>query len=843
MKINTKALSIISLILFSCFTLSAQILEPVEWTFSKKDLGKNKKELIFKASLDPGWHLYSQGIPSGGPVPTSFKFKDNPNVKLLGNVEENSHSIEKYEPVFEMELQYFEEEAVFSQKVKLPGKKATLEGSLEYMTCNNKQCLPPTTEAFTFNLSKNISGKASKEEYTPTKTSEKETVKKPGDKSKPANFGFTMANPADNRSQKDQLLDPVNWSYHAEKGSDQKIRLVLKAELDPGWHLYAQDIPEDGPIPTTFNFTENAAYSLAGKISPENKPIEKFDSTFEMKLRYFEDQAIFVQSIYVHEKIQSVKGSLEYMVCDNERCLPPEEKTFEINLGQSLMEKVGTVPRSPVTSTESKVENKSLWGIFAGGFLGGLIALLTPCVFPMIPLTVSFFTKQSSSRRGKGITQAALYGLSIIIIYVAIGFIITKTLGPSALNNMASSIFWNLLFFVIFIVFAASFFGAFEINLPSSWVNKMDTQSNRGGLIGIFFMAFTLALVSFSCTGPIIGTLLVEAAIHGSNSGPLAGMLGFSLALGLPFTLFAIFPAWLNKLPKSGGWMNSVKVVLGFLELALALKFLSNVDLAYHWGILTREVFIGLWITIFSLLGFYLLGKLRFLHDSELPYISVPRLFLAIISFSFVVYLIPGLWGAPLKLISGFPPPMFYREWQKPQLQRIQSSGNGQEGNREIAYNPHCPHNLNCFHDYEKGLEYAQKHEKPVILDFTGWTCVNCRKMEDKVWIEADVFTLLQNKYVLISLYVDDKTKLPESEQYVSDFSGDKITTVGKKWSDFQASRFGANSQPYYVLLNPQGQKLIPPKGYTPNPEKYERFLEKGLEVYHQRKNQTVNNL
>jgi len=443
----------------------------------------------------------------------------------------------------------------------------------------------------------------------------------------------------------------------------------------------------------------------------------------------------------------------------------------------------------------------------------------------MIPLTVSFFTKQSKTR-AKGIRNALIYAASIIVIYVSLGLAITLILGPDALNAMASNGIVNLTFFFIFVVFAISFFGGFEIRLPNKWLNASDRASDKGGLIGIFFMAFTLSLVSFSCTGPIIGSLLVQAAVIGDVTGPAIGMFGFALALAMPFALFAAFPGWLNSLPKSGGWLNSVKVVLGFIELALAMKFLSSVDLAYHWGFLTREVFIAFWIVIFSLLGFYLLGKLRFPHDSEQKHTSISGLLFGILVFSFVVYLIPGMWGAPLKLISGFPPPAFYTEGWSSQI----SNPGVSQSNTVIADNEfHCPHNLNCFHDYEEGMAYAKEVNKPVILDFTGWSCVNCRKMEDNVWSDKTVLNLLSNEYILISLYVDDKTKLPESEQYISPTTGKKIKTIGNKWSDFQTTKYKTNSQPYYVLLNHSGQQLAPVKGYDTSIEGYVEFLKLGL--------------
>ncbi|RRN77880.1 thioredoxin family protein [Pseudoxanthomonas sp. SGD-10] len=501
---------------------------------------------------------------------------------------------------------------------------------------------------------------------------------------------------------------------------------------------------------------------------------------------------------------------------------------------ESDVNSVDSVSLQQETITISKTEEeKSLWAIFIAGFIGGFAALLMPCIYPMLPLTVSFFTKKSYTK-AKSISQAIIYGISIIIIYVVLGLLVTVIFGADALNELSTNGVFNLLFFALLVVFAISFFGAFEITLPTSWVNKMDDKSRQSsGFTGLFFMAATLALVSFSCTGPIIGTLLVQAASMGELLGPAIGMFGFALALAIPFALFAMFPSWLKSLPKSGGWLNSVKVVLGFLELALALKFLSNVDLAYHWNWFDREVFLVLWIVIFGLLGLYLLGKIRFAHDSELKYLSVPRLFLAIVTFSFTIYMIPGLWGAPLRSISAFLPPQATQDFDlytssfSPAV-----SSSVSKPSKKYADRFHAPLNLDVFFDYEEGLAYAKEVNKPVMLDFTGHACVNCRKMEAGVWPDKDVYSRLANDYVIIQLYVDDKTALPESEQYISEFSGKRIKTIGNKWSDFQGSRFNANSQPYYVLLNLDGEVMVEPKGADYDPVSYLKFLDSGIEKF-----------
>nr|WP_288809635.1 cytochrome c biogenesis protein CcdA [uncultured Sphingobacterium sp.] len=477
---------------------------------------------------------------------------------------------------------------------------------------------------------------------------------------------------------------------------------------------------------------------------------------------------------------------------------------------------------------------KSLWSIFIAGLVGGFAALLMPCIFPMLPLTVSFFTKQSGSR-ASGISKALLYGLFIIVIYVALGMIITIAFGSDALNALSTNGIFNFIFFLLLVVFAASFFGAFEITLPSSFVNKMDAKSDKGGLIGLFFMAFSLSLVSFSCTGPIIGTLLVEAASKGERLGPAIGMLGFSIALAIPFGLFAMFPSMLKSLPKSGGWLNSVKVVLGFLELALALKFLSNVDLAYHWNWLDREVFLSLWIAVFGLMGLYLIGKIKFSHDSDLKFLSVPRTILAIVVFSFVIYMIPGLWGAPLKSISAFLPPSATQDFDL--STGVGSSTAAHTDGKvkkyaEIFHERGTPKGFDPYYDYDQALATAKELNKPVLIDFTGWNCVNCRKMEANVWTDPAVAKLLKEEFVMAELFVDDKTELPVDEQIVSTYSNKKIKTIGNKNSDFQAASFNSNSQPLYVIVDPNGQVLVPQSGANYNVEQYKAFLQSGVNAF-----------
>ena len=497
----------------------------------------------------------------------------------------------------------------------------------------------------------------------------------------------------------------------------------------------------------------------------------------------------------------------------------------------------GTAGDTPMQHVDaSGAEQQSLWGIFIAGLLGGFAAFIMPCIFPMVPLTVSFFTKKGGSRT-KGVSQALLYGLFIIVIYVALGMLITIAFGSDALNALSTNGFFNFLFFLILVVFAASFFGAFELTLPSSFVNKIDAQSDRGGLLGLFFMAFSLALVSFSCTGPIIGTLLVEAASKGERLGPAVGMLGFSIALAIPFVLFAFFPSMLKSLPKSGGWLNSVKVVLGFLELALALKFLSNVDLAYHWNWLDREVFLALWIAIFGLLGLYLIGKLRFAHDNLPGHLSVPRTILAIIVFAFVIYMVPGMWGAPLKSISAFLPPSATQDFDLSTVNfGVAPTGTTSAGKQkkyyEIFHERGTPKGFDPYYDYQEGLAAAKESNKPVLIDFTGWNCVNCRKMEANVWTDPKVAALLREEFVMVELFVDDRTELSTEEQYISEYSGKRIRTIGAKNSDFQASAFNSNSQPLYVIVDTAGNVLIPPSGANYNVNSYAAYLQQGINVF-----------
>ena len=633
-----------------------------------------------------------------------------------------------------------------------------------------------------------------------------------------------------------QIQDPVQFKTELKKISETEAQIIFTGTIDAGWHVYSTDLPEGGPISATFNTDKMEGMELDGKLTPQGKEIENYDKMFEMNVRYFEDKATFVQKLKITAANYFIEGYLQYGSCNDENCLPPTDVEFSFSgKGAATASSDATpateqAPATPAISSNvstadywtpvidklnsfgeetAQTGNQSWLYIFFAGFIGGLLALFTPCVWPIIPMTVSFFLKRSKDKK-KGIRDAWTYGASIVVIYVTLGLAITLIFGASALNALSTNAVFNILFFLMLVVFAASFFGAFEITLPSKWSNAVDSKAEQtSGLLSIFLMAFTLSLVSFSCTGPIIGFLLVEVSTTGSVVAPAVGMLGFALALALPFTLFALFPSWLKSMPKSGGWMNVIKVTLGFLELAFALKFLSVADLAYGWRILDRETFLALWIVIFGLLGFYLLGKIKFPHDDDDNTVSVPRFFMALCSLAFAVYMIPGLWGAPLKAVSAFAPPM-----------------NTQDFNL-YKNEVHAQ-----FDDFDAGMEYARRNGKPVMLDFTGYGCVNCRKMELAVWTDSKVSKLIQDDYVLITLYVDNKTPLPENIKVMENGKERTLRTLGDKWSYLQRVKFGANAQPFYVLIDNEGNPLNKSYSFDEDVNKYIDFLETGLKNY-----------
>ena len=661
-----------------------------------------------------------------------------------------------------------------------------------------------------------------------------------------------------------QILEPVKWKTELKEASGGIMEIVFTATIDEGWHVYSVEMGDDGPISASFHADVAEGVRLAGKLTPRSKVTTEYDNMFGMELRFFEHTAVLSQQFEPTGGPYRIEGYLEYGACNDESCLPPSQVPFSYSgkgdgtatpaaeakpssspvqqledaaPGDGAEEAASTAPATaeadaalapggsgagwwtPVIdelkafgeASGQAVDRSWLYILFTG-FVGGLIALFTPCVWPIIPMTVSFFLKRTKDRK-KGIRDAWLYGLSIVVIYLALGLAVTLVFGASALNALSTNAVFNILFFLMLVVFAASFFGAFEITLPSKWSNAVDSKAEAtSGLLSIFLMAFTLTLVSFSCTGPIIGFLLVEVSTTGSVVGPAIGMFGFAVALALPFTLFAMFPSWLKSMPKSGGWMNVVKVVLGFLELAFALKFLSVADLAYGWGILDRETFLALWIMIFALLGCYLLGWIRFPHDDDTDRVSVPRFFMALASLAFAVYMVPGLWGAPLKAVSAFAPPM-----------------NTQD------FNLYTKEVHAQFDDYDAGMAYAKRVGKPVMIDFTGFGCVNCRKMELAVWTDTEVADIIDNEYVLIQLFVDDKTALPEPVKVMENGVERTLRSVGDKWSYLQRSKFGANAQPFYVLLDNDGMPLTRSYAYDEDVDKYVEFLQDGLKAYEQK--------
>lgn len=661
-----------------------------------------------------------------------------------------------------------------------------------------------------------------------------------------------------------QIQEPVKFKSELKTSQAGEAEVVFTGTIDKGWHVYSTDLGDGGPISATFNVESISGAELVGKLKPVGKEVAAFDKLFEMKVRYFENTAQFVQKLKLTGGEYKVEGFLEYGTCNDENCLPPTQVPFKFSgkaegtavngpaadkaadAGNVELEKSSDTAQTAAMAVIGGAESDTginvagdgttdLWKpvidelqalgetvsqedmswiyIFITGFVGGLLALFTPCVWPIIPMTVSFFLKRSKDKK-KGIRDAWTYGASIVVIYVGLGLLVTGIFGANALNSLSTNAVFNIFFFLMLVVFAASFFGAFEITLPSKWSNAVDSKAEKtGGLLSIFLMAFTLSLVSFSCTGPIIGFLLVQVSTTGNMIAPAIGMLGFAIALALPFTLFALFPSWLKSMPKSGGWMNVIKVTLGFLELAFALKFLSVADLAYGWRILDRETFLALWIVLFALLGFYLLGKVKFPHDDDDTKVSVPRFFMALASLAFAVYMLPGLWGAPLKAVSAFAPPMQTQDFNL--------------YNNEV----HAK-----FDDYDLGMEYARQHGKPVMLDFTGYGCVNCRKMELAVWTDPKVSDIINNDYVLITLYVDNKTLLSSPVKIMENGTERTLRTVGDKWSYLQRVKFGANAQPFYVLIDNEGKPLNKSYSYDESIPKYIEFLQTGLENYKKEK-------
>ncbi len=843
-------------ILFFTLLLTAlqgfsQIYNPVKWTFDYVLDGDEHAILNFTATIDDGWHVYATKLENDGPIPTEIVFDEVQGAELVGGIEEPKPHKE-YDPNFDMELSWFDKKVTLRQRVKLAAPMATVTGELTYMTCDDSKCLPPEYIDFRFDIEAAIrpSGGGTANNAAEATTEIVPVADVAELTADEADAEMATLETHNSSGGNDEIFQPVTWAFTSRTNENGTVTIVATATIDDHWHVYSKDLPnEDGPIATEFNLL-SGSYEVAGEVREIGEVISEYDPNFMMDLNYFSHKMVMEQDIVVTGD-QEIEGEVYFMTCDEQRCLPPESATFiydpslgqivtaeesarsESSTGDKLTSlKIGSIdlenPRNNCGEEESSgTEKKGFLSIFLLGFLGGLVALLTPCVFPMIPLTVSFFTKGSENRT-KGLMNAFLYGLSIFLIYVILSlpFHFLDSLDPEILNTISTNVWLNVSFFVIFVVFAVSFFGYFELTLPSGVANKVDSASSIGGLLGIFFMALTLAIVSFSCTGPILGSLLAGSLTSSGGAMQLTvGMGGFGLALALPFGLFAAFPGWLNSLPRSGSWLNTVKVVLGFVELALAVKFLSNADLVEHWGLLKREIFFGLWVIIGTGLALYLLGLIKFPHDNPNENIGIGRKGLAAVVIAFVLYLIPGLTNtkyANLQLLSGFPPPLFYSVYEK---------------------DSNCPLDINCFKDYEAGLAYAKANSKPIMIDFTGWACVNCRRMEENVWVNPEIYNRLNNDFVLISLYVDDRKELPAGEQIeytTEDGRKKKIKTVGNKWATLQSETFKNNSQPYYALMSPGEELLTPPVGYTPDVEEYKAFLDCGLNAFEAKEDLTL---
>ncbi len=845
-------------------TLSAQILNPIKWTFEAKKINDTEYDLVATAKIDKGWYTYSQFIGNDGPVPTSLTFDKNAQYQLVGKAEEISdHKKSGFDKIFDMNITKFSDEVKFIQHVKTSGA-TEVKGKVNYQTCDDEKCLPPTDVDFSYKIgvasSNNGAGNsgatAPVAPTTPPQYPSTISTQTPQNQQVGVSPNTKSLTPPPSNG----LKNPVKWAFESKKISETEFDLIFKSTIEKGWHIYSASMKtaDLGPIPTSFAIAKNPNLELVGKIKEESahKRTHKEPVFDNITVVDFEEAATFTQRVKVKDAAQKVTGSLEYQTCDDKSCLPPTEVKFNFDLKNGVateaLDNTGIVqlPQTQIDTTVSQTvgsqtitdisqfkfdktgetydcttvgtkptENEnSLWLIFILGFGGGLLALLTPCVFPMIPLTVSFFLKSSSNRK-VGIRNALIYALSIIVLYVTMGILITTIFGSDALNRLSTNPIMNIIFGILFLVFAFSFFGYYEITLPTSWTNKADDASNKGGLLGIFFMAATLALVSFSCTGPIIGTLLVQTATtSGVSAGPTVGMLGFAVALALPFGLFALFPTLLKSLPKSGSWMDDVKVTLGFVEVALAFKFLSNADLIKGWKLLPYEAFLAIWIVCALGLAAYHAGLFNFKYPRKIKSISLGRGVIVALSLAFAFYLGLGYrydektetFKTP-ELLSGILPPAGY----------------------SYIYPQKCPLNINCFHDLNEGIAYAKKVNKPILLDFTGWNCANCRKMEEHVWNQSGVLEMIRDKYVLVSLYTDDKHELRKPYQaYTSKFDQKLKDTEGEMWTDLEGTFFNKNSQPFYVLLSAKTDTLRvlnAPTAYTPEVEKYLDFLKCGL--------------
>ena len=842
-------MKIIQSILFFVFAaaipLTAQILEPVKWTFSTEQISETEHNLTFTAHIDEGWTVYSQFTSDDGPVPTLLTFENIEGASLNGKASETGHKKEGMDKLFEVNVIKFlaDENFVMTQKVEVSDYSKPISGYLTFMTCNNKTCLPPTDVDFSFSLKDGL-GSGGGDQGTSSDITVGE-IKFADDAST-----NTEEETMPGQDQPSGILKPVKWNMSKTQLSDDEYELTFTGSIDDGWAVYSLYMEEGGPVPTTITYENAEGAEFIGKAVESGNKKEGYDPMWKdevdnvIKFKSGEDYVI-TQKVKITDPNKPLTGYLNFMTCDDKKCLNPTDVDFDFGFGelagdvtqmnigidgkvdQSRASIVETYkePLSDCGADDTKDDSSILWLLIAG-MLGGFAALLTPCVFPMIPITVSFFTKDT---KRSGLMNGLIYGASIIVIYVILGFIITVTLGPEALQALSTNWIANTIFFLIFIFFAGSFFGYYELTLPSSWSTKSDQMADKGGLIGIFFMAATLALVSFSCTGPIVGSALVAAA-EGGYVGPMVVMFGFSFALALPFGLFAAFPVWLNSLPKSGGWMNSVKVVLGFLELGFAFKFLSTADLTQHWGILKYETFMFILVSVCLGIAAYLFGFIKFPHDSPIKKLSIPRKMLATsfvvlavyLGFGFSINKDTGIYNS-LWLTSGFSPPVMYNMF-------LEKGEVDPEIKARYPSFSKCANNIDCFKDYYEGMTYAKEVGKPAFIDFTGHGCQNCRRTEDNIWVDDRVRSILNDDVVLISLYTDDRESLEET--FVSLKDDKKKRNVGQKWADFQVVNFDQNSQPLYIMVTPDEKVITHPRGYEDGIKSYQSYLDCGLEYY-----------
>ena len=843
--------------LFSGLLAVGQIDKAVQWEQSIVPAGPYEEgqtvSLIFKAKIDAGFHVYSSVPPKDWPnLGTTFELDETTaGLSLNGGLKEEGGTPEtSYDDIYETDITIFHDKITFIQDITLEAGTAQLDGYLRYQICDDSRCIPGSLDiSQAFEVAK-------KKSETPSFSPEASltpVAEEPSSQEQTAStsqFGDApVSAPVLGSGGTQDLLSQISWEQSFSKVSDwQKgdtITLSFQAVIQDGQYIYSVNpSKEPSGIPTEYILDESSAgIQLLGSLQELSAPEKKFDEVFETEVSYFKREAAFEQKLLVTENAPSLSGALIYQICNDAACVNGKVET---SYGDSSQNQTVSLAQ---TGTENKSGNsRSLWRAFLEGFIFGFASLLTPCIFPLIPLTVSFFTKQSENR-AQGIRNGVSYGLSIVIIYTVIGLLVTVLLGGDVMRQLSVSPTFNLILFALIFIFALSFLGLFEITLPSSWSTNLKKSSERGGFAGIFLMALALAVVSFSCTGPLVSTALFEAASGSSYLGPAVSMLAFSSAIAIPFSLFAIFPGWMNSLPKSGGWLNSVKVVLGFLELALSLIYLSRADLVMHWGLLDRDIFIGAWIVIFMLLGIYLLGKLQLPHDSPMDRVSVPRLLMAMGSFWFALYLLPGLWGAPLNMLGGYIP-----EDKSDMGVILQAGGTVYTGpSASTAGNDICtypnkisghlakdtPNGFCAFYDLDQGLEYAKSVNKPVFLDFTGHTCANCRYLEKNMWIDPEVRKYITEEYVLISLYTDDREKLPE---ILKTEDGKKIRTIGDQWIQYQIDVYGSNAQPYYVLIDHEKQNLLPPTGYNPPLDLsfYRNYFREGVEVFQKKSGKSV---